>query len=104
MNSKDLGADLALAWPEAEIGIMAAAQAVEIIDRRRLEAAPDPQAARQALARRYATTHLAATTAAADGLVDEIIAPAQTRPRLANALGLLCRTADRRGAARDNAL
>jgi acetyl-CoA carboxylase carboxyltransferase component len=101
MNSKDLGADLALAWPGAEIGIMAASQAVGIVHRRELDSATDPDAARAALATEYANEHLAAATAAADGLVDEIIEPAQTRARLVNALGLLCRTADRRGAGRE---
>ena len=80
---------------------MAAAQAVGIVYRRELDRAIDPDAAGGALAAEYASAHLAATTAAADGLVDEIIEPGHTRARLVNALGLLCRTADRRGAGRD---
>jgi acetyl-CoA carboxylase carboxyltransferase component len=58
MNSKDLGADLTLAWNSAELGIMGASQAVGIIHRRELAAAPDPEAARNRLADVYATRHL----------------------------------------------
>ncbi len=86
MNSKDLGADLVFAWPNAEIGVMAAQQAVGIINRRAIEAADHPARERELLGRRYATEHLNAGNAVADGHVDEIIAPSQTRVRLAAAL------------------
>jgi acetyl-CoA carboxylase carboxyltransferase component len=86
MNSKGLGADLVFAWPQAEIGIMNAAQAVGIIHRRDIEAAPDPIAARSELASSYAGQHLTADAAAADGFVDEVIEPGETRERLAWAL------------------
>ncbi|MQA74036.1 MAG: hypothetical protein GEU88_06810 [Solirubrobacterales bacterium] len=89
MNSKDLGADLAFAWPGAEIGIMAARQAVGIVHRRRLEASPDPGAMLAELEAAYAAEHLNADAAAAAGYVDEVIAPAETRARLAWALGAL---------------
>ena len=46
MNSRDLGADLVLAWPDAELGIMSARAAVSITARRELRAADDPEAAR----------------------------------------------------------
>src|SRR5471030_2883603 len=48
MNSKDLGADFVFAWPSAQLGVMGAPQAVEIIHRREIEAAEDPISARDA--------------------------------------------------------
>ncbi len=89
MNSRDLGADLVLAWPEAELGIMSARAAVKITARRQLRAAEDPEAELASLASGYADEHLAAEAAAASGFVDEIIAPADTRARLIGALGTL---------------
>jgi methylmalonyl-CoA decarboxylase subunit alpha len=86
MNSRDLGSDLVLAWPSAELGIMAARAAVGIVNRRELRAADDPEAERARLAEAYAEEHLRADTAAAAGFVDEIIEPSQTRDRLAAAL------------------
>jgi acetyl-CoA carboxylase carboxyltransferase component len=86
MNSRDLGADLVLAWPDAELGIMSARAAVSIVNRRELRAAEDPDAVRDRLADAYAREHLQANTAAAEGFVDEIIEPSQTRDRLAAAL------------------
>lgn len=86
MNSTDLGADLALAWPDAEIGVMGARAAVGIIHRRELAAAYDGERAVARLADGYARRHLSARTAHRLGLIDEIITPGQTRARLANAL------------------
>jgi acetyl-CoA carboxylase carboxyltransferase component len=86
MNSRDLGSDLVLAWPDAELGIMGARAAVGIVNRRELRAAEDPEAERTRLADAYAREHLRAENAAAEGFVDEIIAPAETRDRLAGAL------------------
>ncbi|MGA2010702.1 MAG: carboxyl transferase domain-containing protein [Solirubrobacteraceae bacterium] len=86
MNSRDLGADMVLAWPDAELGIMSARAAVGIVHRRELGAAPDPEAERDRLADAYARDHLRAHTAAAEGFVDEIIEPGQTRDRLCGAL------------------
>jgi acetyl-CoA carboxylase carboxyltransferase component len=89
MNSKDLGADFAYAWPRARIGIMGAQQAVGIIHRREIAAAPDPDAHRLELSERYAAEHQNAHAAAADGFVDEVIAPSETRSRIAQALKTL---------------
>jgi acetyl-CoA carboxylase carboxyltransferase component len=86
MNSKDLGADYVFAWPDAQIGVMAARSAVGIINRRELAAADDPDAARDGLAERYAQTNLCPRAAAADGHIDELIMPGQTRSRLTWAL------------------
>jgi acetyl-CoA carboxylase carboxyltransferase component len=84
MNSKDLGADLVFSWPGAQIGIMAARQAVGIVHRRAL--AEDGGPSRDELADAYAGEHLTASAAAASGFVDEVIEPAMTRDRLAWAL------------------
>jgi acetyl-CoA carboxylase carboxyltransferase component len=86
MNSRDLGADMVLAWPEAELGIMSARVAVGIVNRRELRVAGDPDAERDRLADAYARDHLGADTAAGEGFVDEIIEPSETRDRLAGAL------------------
>jgi acetyl-CoA carboxylase carboxyltransferase component len=89
MNSRELGADLALAWPSAEIGVLGAKQAVGIVHRRAIEAAGDPEAERERLANGYAEEHLRAEVAAAAGDVDETIVPARTRERLIWALSVL---------------
>jgi acetyl-CoA carboxylase carboxyltransferase component len=86
MNSRDLGADLVLAWPDAELGIMGARAAVGIVHRRELRAADDVEGERDRLADAYAREHLSAETAAAAGFVDEIVDPSDTRARLAWAL------------------
>src|SRR5579862_9097605 len=89
MNSRDLGADLVIAWPEAELGIMAARAAVGVVHRRELRAADDVEAVRARLADEYADEHLRAEAAAASGFVDELVEPAHTRERLAYALWTL---------------
>jgi acetyl-CoA carboxylase carboxyltransferase component len=89
MNSKDLGADFAFAWPRATIGIMGAKQAVGIIHRRRIAAADDARAELEVLAEQYAAEHQGAAIAARDGVIDEVILPAETRSRLAAALAAL---------------
>jgi acetyl-CoA carboxylase carboxyltransferase component len=89
MNSRDLGADLVLAWPQAELGIMSARAAVGIVHRRELRVAGDPEAERARLADEYADEHLRAEAAASAGFVDEIVEPVDTRERLAGALRTL---------------
>ncbi len=89
MNSRDLGADLVLAWPSSELGIMSARAAVGIVNRRELRVASDPEAERTRLADVYAGEHLRAAAAAAEGFVDELVEPAETRSRLAGALRTL---------------
>jgi acetyl-CoA carboxylase carboxyltransferase component len=79
MNSKQLGADYVLAWPTAEIGVMAARQAVEIIHRREIADAADRETATVELADRYAAEQLSLRAALSEGFVDEVIAPEQTR-------------------------
>jgi acetyl-CoA carboxylase carboxyltransferase component len=89
MNSRQLGADVVMAWPDAEIGVLGARQAVGIIKRREIEASPDPDGEHDRLASEYAERHLSAATAAAAGDVDEVVDPADTRGRLAWALSVL---------------
>lgn len=88
MNSKDLGADLSLAWTRAELGIMGAHEAVGIVHRRDLEATPEAERGqrRERLADDYAARHLNARIAGQGGHVDEVIRPNDTRRRLLLAL------------------
>jgi acetyl-CoA carboxylase carboxyltransferase component len=86
MNSKDLGADLALAWPDAEIGIMGPRQAVGIVRRREIAEADDPEEAHARLTAEYADEHVSATASAREGYVDEVVEPAATRERIESAL------------------
>jgi methylmalonyl-CoA decarboxylase subunit alpha len=88
MNSDELGADLTFAWPRAKIGIMGPHQAVGIIHRRRIAAADDPHVERADLARAYADEQVS-WSAARDGIVDEIVLPAETRERLSSGLAAL---------------
>ncbi len=83
MNSRDLGATLTLAWPDARVGVMGGRQAVEILDRRAIAAGADVDE----LAAAYAAEHLPGDVAAAGGHVDEIVDPLDTRERLAAVLG-----------------
>ena len=89
MNSMELGADLVLAWPGAQMGVMGSKQAVDLVHRREIAAADDPPAARDHFAATYAEQHLTSASAAANGAIDEIVAPSDTRRRLAAALRTL---------------
>jgi len=86
MNSKDLGADLCLAWHGAEIGIMAGPAAVRIMHGRRLAEVPEPDRIVAELAGEYEAGHIAVERALAVGVVDEVISPPTTRERLRQAL------------------
>ena len=98
MNSKDLGADLTYAWPRAKIGIMGPSQAVGIIHRREIAAADDPEEERKRLADLYEERQLA-LAAARQGVIDEVILPAETRRRIAAALHALANKHGPRGQA-----
>ncbi len=89
MNSQALGADLVLAWPDAQIGVLGAKQAVDLLHRRELAGAQDPGAEALRLQGAYTETHLGARVAARDGHVDEIVEPGDTRGRLSWALRTL---------------
>jgi acetyl-CoA carboxylase carboxyltransferase component len=89
MNSKALGADYVFAWPNAEVGVMGAEQAVGILNRREIAAADDPAVHRQSLAGDYSAEHLHVDGATADGFIDEAIAPSSTRERVSSCLETL---------------
>ncbi|MGI9609226.1 MAG: acyl-CoA carboxylase subunit beta, partial [Acidimicrobiia bacterium] len=89
MNSRSLRADLVYAWPSAEIAVMGAAGAVNIIHRRDLATADDADSERTRLIDEYETTFNNPYLAAESGLVDEVILPRETRPRLIRALDML---------------
>ena len=92
MNSRDLGADLVLAWPDAEMGIMGARAAVGIVNRRELRVPPTtPTPSATASPTPTPREHLGAEAAATEGFVDEIIEPSETRDRLALGAALLRR-------------
>jgi acetyl-CoA carboxylase carboxyltransferase component len=89
MNSKHIRGDLNFAWPAAEIAVMGAKGAVEIIFRRQIKAADDPQAETDRLVAEYEEKFNNPYVAAARGYVDEVIEPSKTRLRLVQALSLL---------------
>lgn len=89
MNSKHIRADLNLAWPSAEIAVMGADGAVNIIFRRELAEAEDPVARKAELVAEYSERFANPYAAARRGYVDDVIEPSQTRPRLINALNML---------------
>jgi propionyl-CoA carboxylase beta chain len=89
MNSKSVGADLAFAWPTAEIAVMGAAGAVEIVNRRVLAAADDPATLRSTLTEQYEEMYSNPYIAAERGFIDDVIDPAETRRVIARSLDLL---------------
>ena len=98
MCSKHLGGDLNLAWPTAEIAVMGADGAVNILFRRELEGAPpaDQGATRERLAQQYRREFLNPYLAAERGYIDDVIDPATTRERLVGGLKLLGTKRDER--------
>ena len=96
MCSKDLGADRVLAWPTAEIAVMGAEGAVEIVFRKEVDAADDKAARRAELIEEYRSTFSTPYVAAGRRLVDDIIEPADTRKHLAQALEYLQTKRDHR--------
>lgn len=89
MNSRGIRADLVYAWPSAEIAVMGAQGAVNVIFRRELAAADDPDARRAELIDEYERQFNNPYRAAELGLVDEVIEPSQTRPKLIRSLDML---------------
>jgi len=89
MSSKNLGTDVNLAWPSAEIAVMGGEGAATILFRREIAAAPDPEAARKLYADEYRDRYLNPYVAAEGGFIDEVIEPAETRSRLIGALTAL---------------
>lgn len=89
MDSKSIGTDLSFAWPSNQIAVMGAAGAADIIFRREIAAARDPQRRRGELVEEYAEALLSPYVAAERGLVDDVIDPADTRRVLVKALTML---------------
>jgi propionyl-CoA carboxylase beta chain len=89
MGSKHLGADINLAWPTAQIAVMGAQGAVNILHRKTLAEASDPDAARAALIKDYEETLANPYMAAERGYVDRVIRPSETRVQIIRALRAL---------------
>jgi methylmalonyl-CoA carboxyltransferase large subunit len=89
MCCKDLGADRVIAWPGAEIAVMGAEGAAEIVFRREIDSAEDPQQKRHELIELYRSTFANPFVAAGRRLVDDVVEPAQTRRYLVQALEAL---------------
>ena len=89
MNSKHIGADMNYAWPTAEVAVMGAKGAAEIIFRKEIGGADDPEAKLEekvdAYTRKFANPYLAAER----GYVDEVILPSETRSKLITAFEML---------------
>ncbi len=89
MNSKHIGADMNFAWPSAEIAVMGAKGAAEIIFRKEIQAADNPEAKWKEKEQEYADLFANPYNAAARGYVDEVIKPEQTRQKLIKAFKML---------------
>jgi acetyl-CoA carboxylase carboxyltransferase component len=89
MNSKHIRADLNLAWPTAEIAVMGAEGAVNIIFKRELAQAANQDKKREELLAEYSERFANPFAAARRGYIDDVIEPNETRPRLINALNML---------------
>jgi acetyl-CoA carboxylase carboxyltransferase component len=89
MSSKHIRGDYNVAWPQAELAVMGAEGAVNIIYRKELEQAKDPAAARARYVAEYNEKFANPYVAAALGYLDDVIEPQETRPRLIRALGAL---------------
>jgi methylmalonyl-CoA carboxyltransferase 12S subunit len=96
MCSRDLGADRVFAWPTAEIAVMGAEGAVEIVFRKEMQESEDKAARRAELIEQYRSTFSTPYVAAGRRLVDDIIEPADTRKHLAQALEYLQTKRERR--------
>ncbi len=89
MGSKHLGVDINYAWPGAAIAVMGGGQAVNIINRREIQSAADPDATRAELVSDYKRRLEHPYIAAAQGYVDDVIDPRDTRAKIAHALEML---------------
>ena len=89
MNSKHIGADMNYAWPSAEIAVMGAKGAAEIIFRHEIKAADDPEAKLKEKEEEYLEHFANPYRAAERGYVDEVILPSDTREKLIRAFGML---------------
>jgi acetyl-CoA carboxylase carboxyltransferase component len=91
MDSRSIGSDLSFAWPSNEIAVMGAEGAANVVFRREISAAADPDAVRAERIAEYRAELMHPYYAAERGLVDDVIDPATTRSTLINALAMLRR-------------
>lgn len=89
MSSKHIRGDINLAWPTAEIAVMGPKGAVEVLFRKEIAEADDPEAVTEARIEEYRERFAHPYVAAGRGYVDDVIDPRETRPRLINALDML---------------
>jgi acetyl-CoA carboxylase carboxyltransferase component len=89
MNSKSIGADLAFAWPSAEVAVMGPQGAVNIIFRKEIETADDAETRRAELIEEYTERFANPYIAAERGYVDDVIDPRETRQVLIRSLDML---------------
>ncbi len=89
MDSRSIGADVALAWPSNEIAVMGAEGAANVIFRRDIAAADDPEAVRQQKIKEYKAELMHPYYAAERGLVDDVVDPAETRATLVATFAML---------------
>lgn len=89
MNSKDMGADIVYAWPIAEIAVMGADGATNIIFKRRIQASEHPGQEQKMLQEEYEKKFMNPYIAASRGYITEVIYPEETRERLLSALNVL---------------
>mgnify|MGYP000371380898 CR=1 FL=1 len=89
MSSKSLRTDLNYAWPSAEIAVLGPEAAVNIVARKEIQAADDPEAKRAELVKEYRAKFADPYVAASRGYIDDVIEPHETRPRLIRALTML---------------
>jgi propionyl-CoA carboxylase beta chain len=89
MSSKHVGADVNLAWPGAQISVMGAEGAVEILHGKDLQGAADPKGRFDELCARYREEFMSVRVAAERGWIDEVIEPSDTRRKIAHYLGVL---------------
>ena len=89
MSSKYLGTDITYAWPTAQIAVMGPEGAANILHRKQIENATDPEAEREKVMREYREKYLNPYIAANAGYCDEIVLPAETRMKVISALSVI---------------
>ena len=89
MSSKNLLGDVNYAWPTAEVAVMGAEGAVNVLHRNELKESDRPDELRAKLVEEYQEQHMNPYVAAGLGMIDEVIDPADTRPKIARALEML---------------
>ncbi len=89
MNSRGMGADIVYAWPIAQIAVMGAEGAVDIIYKKQLQETEDPERLKEKFVREYNENFVTPYIAAARGYIDEVIYPEETRSKIRAALEVL---------------